>query len=194
MSETLLVLGGAEKTRPLVRYARSRGIHVLLCDRNENPPCREDASEFVCISTTDLPALRSLIESRHVDGVVSFGSDMMAIIAARLSAEFGLPGNPLEATETLVQKDRFRRFLRQHGFHAPRALGTDVLPGQEAREELRLPVVVKPADGAGSTAVTRVNDWVELIEPFQQALTASRNGRVVIEEFLERDHTAYGWR
>lgn len=185
----LMVLGGAEKTLPLVQSARSRGVHVLLCDQNENSPCRQAASEFARISTTDLPALRDILEKRQINGIVSFGSDLMAMVAARLADEFGLPGNPPTAVETLVRKDHFRGFLSDQGFNAPRSVSARALPeATMLAGEVSLPVIVKPADGAGSTAVSRIEDWVSLPNCFAAALEASRDGWVVIEEFLERDH------
>ena len=36
----LLVLGGAEKSLPLVHCAKARGHSVVLCERDPQNPCR----------------------------------------------------------------------------------------------------------------------------------------------------------
>jgi biotin carboxylase len=183
-----MVLGGAEKSRPLLRYAVEHGYGVVLCDRSEDAPCRSLCSRFEKVSTTEFEGLLDVARRNAVDGVVSFGSDVMAMVAARLARELSLPGNPPDAVETLIRKDWFRQFLVAHGFNAPRSLAADRLPDREAFEKLTLPVMVKPVDGAGSTAVSRVDDWDALERPFEAAREASRDNHVVIEEYLERDH------
>jgi biotin carboxylase len=186
---SLLVLGGAEKTVPLVRYAHDQGYQVILCDRNADNPCRQWASRFEQISTTDRPALREVIRREQADGVVSFGSDLMAMVAAELANEFGLPGNPPDAVETLVRKDRFRSFLREHDFPAPCSdCFSDLPQADDLDSRFSLPVMVKPVDGAGSIAVRRLDDWEGLAIAFADAKEASRDGLVIIEDYLERDH------
>lgn len=186
---SLLVLGGATKCLPVFRHARQTGVRTILCDWDASAPCRPLADVFHAVSATDVPALCGIGREEQVAGVIAFGSDLLAISAAEVARELGLPGNPPLSVTILGEKDRFRAFLEAEGFPAPRSLTMEDLAGLEARKpSLRLPVIVKPSDAAGSTAVSRVDAWQAAGPAFAAARAASRSGRVVVEEFLERSH------
>ena len=184
----LLVLGGAEKTVPLVQHALDRGHRVVVCDQNPASPCRALASEFVEVSTLDRVQVLAAARERAVSGVVAFGSDIMAIEAAWLADQLGVPGNPVEALMIMGRKDRFRAFLAEQGFPVPASRTSGEGAVSWSASGLRLPVIVKPVDGAGSTAVNRIDRWEDLPSAFAMAQAASRSRRVIVEEFIVRAH------
>lgn len=189
MSKTLMVLGGAAKSLPLLIDARRKGHRILLCDRDPDAPCRSAASDFLEVSTRDVDALVAAAREHGVDGVLSFGSDRMAEVAAEVAERCGLPGNPPEAIRTMGRKDLFRAFLREHGFNAPRsAVAGDAAEMRAALEGFALPLILKPVDSAGSTGVTRIDAWSEFAGAFGLAKAASAAGLVIAEEFLVRSH------
>lgn len=186
---TLLVLGGASKSLPLVHYARSQGHAVVLCDRDPNNPCRPLCDQFIPISTAGPEPILDALGQQPINGVVAFGSDVNAVSAAHIAAALSLPGNPPSAVEAMVRKDLFRQALGRHGFAAPNSHSftaiTEVAPW---RDQLQPPLIVKPADAAGSAGVSRLDSWAALPSVFAHAQQASRQGRVVIETFIERSH------
>lgn len=189
MSKTLVVLGGADKSVPLVRAAKERGHRVVLCDRDESSPCRAHADIFAQVSTLDEAAVTAVARKHAADGIVAFGSDVMALAAARVAARLDLPGNPVATVETMVRKDLFRMFLHDHGFPVPAMRAACAIEEHDwPAAGLAPPVIVKPVDGAGSTAVARIDDWALLPQAFATACAASRSGRVIVEEFIERTH------
>ena len=56
----LLVLGGSQKSIPLIRYATSKGHDVVLCDRDTENPCKDLAAVFIHVSATDLDGVLGL--------------------------------------------------------------------------------------------------------------------------------------
>ena len=185
----LLVLGGSEKSIPLVRYAITKGYHVLLCDRDPDNPCRNLATLFVQVSTTDLDGVLEVARNHAVDGIVSFGSDVMAATAAFVGQALGLPSNPYEAVLTMGRKDRFRAFLSSYGFNSPKAASfssfEDILLHCN---QFQLPVMVKPVDSAGSTGVSRVTEWSSLPSAFDIAMSVSSAKQVIVEEYIKMSH------
>ena len=182
----LLVLGGSEKSIPVVRYAISKGHHVVLCDRDPDNPCRGLATLFVQVSTTDLDGVLEVARNHTIDGIVSFGSDVIAATAAFVGQALGLPSNPYEAILTLGRKDLFRAFLSSHGFNSPKAasfISVDDLWLQ--RNQFKLPVMVKPVDSAGSTGVSKVTEWSSLPSAFDIAIRASPSQQVIVEEYIQ---------
>jgi biotin carboxylase len=186
---SLLVLGGAAKCQAVFRQARQRGVRTILCDQDAAAPCRPLADAFHEVSATDVAALCKIGREEGVTGVLAFGSDLLALSAAEVARELGLPGNPPDSVTIMGEKDRFRAFLEAEGFPAPRSLTVASLAELETgRAHLRFPLIVKPADAAGSTAVSRIDTWDAAPSSMEAAASASRTGRVVVEEYLERSH------
>ena len=65
------------------------------------------------------------MQKEQVDGVLAYASDPAAPTAAYVADKLGLPGNPYQSVEILCNKDRFRKFLLENGFSAPKAHGYD---------------------------------------------------------------------
>ena len=185
----LLVLGGSEKSIPLICYATSKGHHVVLCDRDADNPCRDLATVFVHVSTTDLDGVMEVARNYSVDGIVSFGSDVMVATAAFVGQALGLPSNPYEAVLTMGRKDRFRAFLSSYGFNSPKA--ASFLSFEDLLlhcNQFQLPVMVKPVDSAGSTGVSKVMEWSSLPSAFDIAMGASPAQQVIVEEYIQMSH------
>jgi len=126
----------------------------------------------------------------NIHGIVAYASDPAAPTAAYVAEKLGLPGNPFDAVEILCNKDLFRRFLRENGFHAPVAAGyTDVQTALEDTGRFRLPVIVKPVDSSGSKGATVLHQWEDFRQALEFAFSFSRGKRVIVEEFIEKKHS-----
>ena len=112
--------------------------------------------------------------------------DDTAVVAARLSLELGLPGNPLDAVEAARSKILQRERLRDRGVPVPdftvRAVDADP---RVAAAEAPYPCVLKPASLSASRGVIRANDPDEF-------LAAHARLRSVLETEDEREeHRRY---
>jgi biotin carboxylase len=161
---------------------------VITADNRPANPGHREADLAVDVSTVDVDGVLRVAQEQRVAGVLAYGSDIAAPTAARVAAKLGLPGNPVEAIDTLCQKDRYRRHLEQHSFVAPRSCaGSDLAWLEQAAQALRLPLVVKPIDVSGSRGVTKVGRTAELGAALAAAHASSRSGRVIVEEFFTKD-------
>jgi biotin carboxylase len=186
-TKKILFLGGAAMQMPPIRYARQQGYYVITCDYLPENPGHELAHEYHNVSTTDLDAVLEVARNAGIDGIVAYASDPAAPTAAYVGNTLGLVSNPQEAVLTLARKDLFRRFLRDHGFHVPRAESFgSVHEAKEYAGTLSLPIFVKPADSSGSKGVTQLQDLDDLETAFSHALKYSRVKRVVVEERICR--------
>lgn len=183
----LLMLGGASQQIPVIEAARARGIHVITCDYSPENPGHSLADQYFNVSTTDKEGVLDLARRLQVDGVVAYASDPAAPTAAYVSERLGLPGNPFSSVEILARKDKFREFLKDHGFNAPKAKAFESF--EEADRELGsfcLPVMVKPVDSSGSKGVVKVGDRSSLREAVEESLQYSRSGIFIVEEFIKK--------
>lgn len=185
----LMLLGGSAQQVIAIDTARRLGFRTVLCDYLPDNPGQFHADQFYLISTTDKQAVLEAARAEHIDGIVAYASDPAAPTAAFVAEALGLPGNPADSVETLCNKDLFRRFLAENGFHTPQAGGYS--RPEDALKDLgryRLPVIIKPVDSSGSKGATVLGSWDGAAQALEFAFSFSRSSRVVVEEFIEKDH------
>ncbi|MDE7231122.1 MAG: ATP-grasp domain-containing protein [Oscillospiraceae bacterium] len=184
----VLLLGGAHFQIPAIKKVKEMGHYAITCDYLPNNPGHKFADEYHNVSTTDKDAVLELARKLKVDGVVGFANDYSAVTQAYVSEKLGLCSNPYESIETLTNKDKFRKFLSENGFCTPKAMGFDNAEEAKAHlHEFKFPVLIKPADAAGSKGVSILNDPADLSVRVDHALRYSLKKRFVIEEYIEND-------
>lgn len=182
----ILLLGGSAQQIIAINTAKRLGYYTVLCDFLTDNPGQYEADKFYLVSTTDKDAVLEVAQKEKIDGVLAYASDPAAPTAAYVAEMMGLPGNPYESVEILCTKDRFRDFLRNHGFNTPVAKGYSDKNVNQA--DFRLPVIVKPVDSSGSKGATVLHSWKDLDSAMNFAFSFSRSHRVIIEEFIEKKH------
>lgn len=168
-----------------IKEAVNLGYYVITCDYLPENPGHKFAHEYHNVSTTDKEAVLNLARKLKVDGIVAYASDVAAIPAAYASEKLGLPTSPYESVRILSTKDLFRKYLKEHGFNAPKAQGFSTYAEAAAViDEFKMPVMVKPVDSAGSKGVNKMTDKSQLKAFVEDALHYSLSKRFIIEEFI----------
>lgn len=189
MANKLLLLGGSAQQVVAIKTAKRLGCETVLCDFLPDNPGQYVADKFYLVSTTDKDAVLDVARKEQVDGVLAYASDPAAPTAAYVAEKLGLPGNPCESVEILCNKDKFRAFLKEHGFCTPDAEAYTSV--EDALAELhngrfRYPVIVKPVDSSGSKGVGRVDRLEQAGSALENAMAHSRGHRIIVEEFVEK--------
>ena len=111
------------------------------------------------------------------------------VTAAYVADRMGLPqAGPYESVCILQNKELFRSFLESNGFNVPKSRGFSLYEEAYAdRDYFTWPVIVKPVDSAGSKGVSRVDSTDDLKAAFENAKSHSFSGKVIIEEFIEKE-------
>jgi len=186
-NKKLLFLGGAVFQVPAIKCARDNGCHVILADLNENAPGREFADVFEKVSTRDAEPLLEVAKRHHIDGVMTYASDSSVRSVAFIADALKLPGNPIAAAEMLSRKDSFREFQKAAGLPHPDFAVIDHSDQVPGALRLKLPIVVKPVDSAGTKGQTVIYTPEEAAAAFHSAIQNSKVGKVIFEEFLKAD-------
>lgn len=184
----LLLLGGARYAVPVIEAAHNLGIYVITCDYLPDNIAHKYSDEYCNVSIIDKDAVLEAAKRLQVDGIMSFACDPGVVTAAYVAEKLGLPScGPYESVCILQNKGLFRKFLTDNGFTVPVAKGYSSI--EEAKQDVALfnwPVIVKPADSAGSKGVTRVDDPEKLEESIRYALSFSHCDEFIIEDFIEK--------
>lgn len=183
----LLLLGGSRYLLPAIKAAQEMGVHVITCDYLQDNFAHQFSDEYHNISIVDKEAVLTLAQELKVDGIMSYATDPGVVVAAYVAEWLGLPGNPYDSVRILQNKGLFRKFLMDHGFHVPMAKSfTNIKDALASSSIFQWPVIVKPADSAGSKGVSRVDRTEELKPAIQNAIRYSLTDTFIIEEFIEK--------
>ena len=185
--DKILLLGGSAQQITAINTAKRLGYYTVLCDYLPDNPGQHYADRFYQTSTTDKEAVLEIARQEGIRGILAYASDPAAPTAAYVAEKMALPGNPFESVEILCNKDRFRSFLNDHGFYTPKAQGfSSVDDAVAAMPYYKYPVIVKPVDSSGSKGVSRIDNMTEAREKCSNAMSFSRAGRIIVEEFVEK--------
>lgn len=186
----IMILGGDDKSIPVIETAIKCGYEVILCDYNDKLKSIKLANKFYCVSVFDEDRIKEIGKKEEVDGVISYSSDKIAYVANKVARELNLTLNPPESIEILIKKDKFRKFLKDNNFNVPKAIATKNIDENIIKSVLnfQFPIMVKPTDSAGSSGVTKINSINELKKAFEFAKLNSQSQNVIIEEYIEMNH------
>lgn len=186
----LLLLGGSYAQLTAIEKAKSMGYYTVLCDCLHDNPGQSIADSFHLVSTTDKDAVLQVALQEGIDGIIAYGSDPAAPTAAFVANAMNLPGMDYNFVRHFCEKHLFRDFLLKHGFNVPKWMEVyaPYKIDEAAIASLHFPVIVKPTDSSGSKGIMVIEDWPELAVAIDYAKQYSRNGILIIEEFIRRDH------
>lgn len=183
----LMLLGGIRYLLPAIEAAHKHGCYVITVDYLPDNIAHKYSDEYHNVSILDKEAVLQLVRELEIDGILSYAVDPGVTAAAYVAEQMGLPFTcSYESACILQDKSRFRQFLTEYGFNVPNAKGyTQAEDALKDVDYFNWPVIVKPADSAGSKGVTRVDAPKDLQAAIAHALDESHNGHFIVEDFLE---------
>ena len=183
----IMLLGGIHYLVPVIKAAHEQGYYVITADYLPDNIAHKYSDEYVNVSITDKEAVLKAAQEHKIDGIISFGVDPGVVAAAYVQEKMGLPSmGPYESVEILQNKDKFRKYLQEHGFNCPKSKGYSTIDEALADTDwLTWPMIVKPTDSAGSKGVTRVDRMEDYKAAVEEAFAKSIKGNIVVEQFIE---------
>lgn len=210
--KAILILGAGVMQGPVIRIARQKGYRVCVADGNDKALHVPDADQFIHVDLKDKEALATAAAGLSgLTGVMTAGTDFSASVAW-VAQQLGLPGIPYEVALDASDKARMRTRLAAAGVPVPAfaygtlkddpeslaaSLSASSSPvgkapistcGSSASSRTlspAYPLVVKPVDNMGARGCRLVRKTSELAAAWVDAVSQSRSGRAIIEEYLD---------
>lgn len=181
MNKKLLILGAGEMQIPVIQKANDMGLHTIVADMDVNAPGRIYASEPVLISTMDKKGVLECAKRHSIDGILTT-SDAPVNVVSYVGEQLGLPSMSTEVAEICTNKYLQRELFATNGINVPFFLLCDKNTDLGVLQDY--PYIVKPIDSSASRGVKKVTNHKELMLAFSDALSYSRNGKVIVESFI----------
>jgi carbamoylphosphate synthase large subunit len=181
----LLVLGGIALSCEIIKQAKLQGAEVFVTDYLEDSPGKKIADKSFMVSTTDVQAVAKLIKEKSIDGVITGFIDSMLPYYEMICKEAGIPCYiTKEQIDVTTNKVKFKELCRL--FDVPVVeeyqIRFPVAPGDI--QDLKYPVVVKPADYSGARGVYVCESTEDLMKNYERSLGFSSSKTVLLERYM----------
>lgn len=190
----VLLVGTSFSAIPLLQYLKDNKYHVSVCGGLKNDPCHNYADQSFYIDYSQKDLLLELCQQEEFDFLVptcnDYSYNSASYVATKLRKFYGF--DHFDITSILHTKNGFRKITLENGFPVPFAIKADASLNFAIFENR--PLLVKPDDSFSGKGVTKVIDHAFLPEAIEIAKENSRNGEVIVEEFVEGDlysHSAF---
>ena len=191
MQKKMMILGASELQVPAIRKAKELGYQIILVDYNEKAAGFPLADVKLVVSTLDQEEVYRQALIYQPDVVITSTSDGPVRTAAYVNEKLGKqPDLSYEDSLCATIKSHMRNRLKENHVPIPEYYAVQSFEEfQAAVETLHGNCIVKPADNAGSRGVTALNgeklqSTEELRRTYEYSRENSRNGTVMVEEFM----------
>lgn len=191
MKNVAIVLGGTNPHIQLLRKLKERGYYTVLVDYYPNPPAKPYADEHVQESTMDKEVVLEIAKLKNADLVITTNIDQANTTACYVAEKLHLP-HPYsyETSLNVTDKSRMKTMMWENGISTSMYLICNSLKEIQL-SDLTFPLVVKPADSNGSRGVYKCSNIQELFKYFNLSKEASKNGKVIIEGYVDGTEVSF---
>ena len=125
----------------------------------------------------------------RADGVMTLATDMPVRSVAAACEALGLKGISVDTAIKATDKGEMIKAFEANSIAHPWFVICSS-PDEVDLASIEYPCIVKPTDNSGSRGVVLVNSKDELEAAYRYSKQYSRNGKVIIEEFLRGDEVS----
>lgn len=185
--KSILILGAGIYQVPLIKTAKSMGLHTIVASIPGNYPGFDIADEVVYENTVDYESILAIAKEKNVSGIVTAGTDVAVITIGKVCDALGLKGLSAHAAQIASNKLLMKEAYENHHVRTARfrQIPADLENYESLLDELEFPLIFKSVDSSGSRGITKVTDRSHFDEARQNALDNTRSDFFIVEEFID---------
>lgn len=181
----LLIIGASILQLPAILKAKEMGYRVAVADYNPNAIGVSYADEYYNVSTIDKEGVLRVAQAANIDGIMTLATDMPMRTIAYVAEKMGLPGISEETALKATDKGVMIETFRENSVACPWFyIVSSEKELKKVQSSLKYPCIIKPTDSSGSRGVVLVENEEELMKGYLYSKKASRDEKVIIEEYL----------
>lgn len=186
MKKKILILGGALLQSFVIKRARELDYEVHVLDMNPDSMGFKMADKYAVINIVDQDACLEYAKENKIDGVLTAATDYGVLTTSYIAEKLELNGIKYDVAKTIKNKYLVRKKLFENKADDVEQFFEidDINELSDISSKVKFPVMVKPCDGSGSRATTRVDKLEDLEEAVRLAIDSSLSSRALIETFI----------
>lgn len=182
----VLIIGASILQLPGIKEAKELGYYVGVVDHNPNAIGIPYADEFFEVSTIDVDKVAKTAKEFNADGIMTLATDMPMRSVAKATEICGRPGISMDtAIKSTDKGEMIKAFEESKIEHPWYYISLDEDAFETVKDKITYPCIMKPIDNAGSRGVILAHTLEDLEEEYSFTVGESRNGGVIIEEYME---------
>lgn len=186
----LMILGASILQLPAIKEAKKLGLEVVVLDMDPNAiGFNESGIIKEIISTIDTSAVVRCAQKHNINGIMTLASDVPIPTVAAVCKELNLKGISIQTALRATNKSEMRKALSDAKVPIPKYYSVNTLSQfVEAASNFEHSFVVKASDNSGNRGIKLVEvrpDLNTLKEAFEYSKKYSRDGRILLEEYME---------
>ncbi|MBQ4515114.1 MAG: ATP-grasp domain-containing protein [Anaerolineaceae bacterium] len=183
----ILLVGGLNNTVDLIDLAHRNGVTVGVADYNKGTLAKSLADYAHDVSAYDEDDMAELCLSEHYDGVITAFNERLGPIVRKLADRLGMYAPfTVEQLQMSTNKKYFKHTCQKYGVPVPKEY---IIQSIEDifKQDIAYPVIIKPVDAASAVGVIPCRDSKELEAGYEIAMSKSKVGDVIVEQYLPYD-------
>ena len=177
----ILVLGIGGSQVDLIETAKEMGYYVYAIANDDKGPGFSMVDEFVLLDIFDIEGINKLIKEKEIDAVYTMALEAAIPIITEVANENSLRTFVnSKSNEMFKDKSIWREALGNIDGNLKYISGSNI---DELKEWDIFPAIIKPADSSGQRGVIKVHSFAEIEQVFDDVISFSRKGKVILEEF-----------
>ncbi len=186
MKQRVMILGAGQLQVPILEKAKERGYEIIIVSPDSSQPGIPYADYVVNADVRDEKAILQAAQEYRINGITTDQTDLPVRTAAYVADQMELPSIGYEIGCLFTDKYMQRERSSHLGIASPKFVLTHSL--EEALNhisEIGYPAIIKPIDSQASHGVAKITNEKELTEKYQDAVAYSREGGVLLEQWIE---------
>jgi phosphoribosylamine-glycine ligase len=181
----IIVLAGGMDQIALIQELKNRGHIVILVDYFENPIAKNFADKHIVASTLDVEVVQKITINEQAELIVTACTDQALLTVAKVSEELDLPCYiSYKTAMNVTNKFYMKEIFEQKNIPTSKYITINNTNLKDS-DNLKFPLVVKPADCNSSKGVIKCFSKMELNNALNNALNLSRTKTAIVEEFKQ---------
>ncbi len=191
IGKKILIVGASILQVPAIQKAKEMGLEVAVADYNPNAVGISLADKYFNASTIDKEALLKVAQEYKPDGIATMATDMPMRAIAYVCEKTGLNGISQDCAFKCTDKVAMIKSFASNGVPSPMFWEiSNIEQLVENKEKFIFPCIMKPSDNSGSRGVVLCHSFEELNQNYEYAHSSSRDGVVLIEEYMTGDEVS----
>lgn len=184
---TIMILGANSLQMPLINKANEMGYDTLVISPVEDEPGHKVAKYSEYIDVVNEKKILEIAKKYDICGVITDQTDLPVRTVAYVAEQMKLSGIGYDAACLFTDKLQMREKCKELG------IPTLAYKKCSSLEEVQIfynnlegkSIILKPVDNQGSKGISKVEKKEELETKFEDAISYSRSGVVLAEEFID---------